>query len=151
MCVCVCRCGGVGGGRGGVCGMPELTDTGPLDVALSTILILLFYRLHQECNLPTLSTVMHFTTIFITDAWRLPGVILPGFLFITFLALAAFLVYKAVYNRYFHPLSRYPGPFWGSVTDLYKFYAINSIPTEGLKLHQEHGFYSNRVDLEKLG
>jgi hypothetical protein len=29
------------------------------------------------------------------------------------------VVYQIVYYRYFHPLSRFPGPFWGSVTRLW--------------------------------
>jgi hypothetical protein len=29
------------------------------------------------------------------------------------------VVYQIVYYRYFHPLSKFPGPFWGSVTRLW--------------------------------
>ena len=29
------------------------------------------------------------------------------------------LVSHVVKNRYFHPLSKFPGPFWGSITNLY--------------------------------
>lgn len=32
---------------------------------------------------------------------------------------AARVVYQIVYYRYFHPLSKFPGPFWGSVTRLW--------------------------------
>lgn len=28
------------------------------------------------------------------------------------------LMSMCIYNRYFHPLSVFPGPFWGSITDL---------------------------------
>jgi hypothetical protein len=31
----------------------------------------------------------------------------------------ACVVYQIVYYRYFHPLSKFPGPFWGSVTRLW--------------------------------
>ena len=34
------------------------------------------------------------------------------------------LVCRGVYNRYFHPLSHIPGPFWASVTDFYKIYVV---------------------------
>lgn len=33
--------------------------------------------------------------------------------------LVARAVYQIVYYRYFHPLSKFPGPFWGSVTRLW--------------------------------
>lgn len=29
------------------------------------------------------------------------------------------VVYQIVYYRYIHPLSKFPGPFWGSVTRLW--------------------------------
>ncbi len=49
------------------------------------------------------------------------------------------LVGKGIYNRYFHPLSKFPGPFWASVTDLYLAFFITSVPTFGLELHKKHG------------
>ena len=51
------------------------------------------------------------------------------------------LITKGVYNRHFHPLSKFPGPFWGSVTDLYLVYMITSVPTFGLELHKKHGSF----------
>ena len=64
--------------------------------------------------------------------------------FLNYVALTLFLLFAAlfvtgIYNRYFHTLSKYPGPFWGSVTDFYKFYMITSVPTLGLELHKKHG------------
>lgn len=63
---------------------------------------------------------------------------------VSFIVFAVFfpllaLVSKGIYNRYFHPLSRFPGPFWGSVTDFYLAYVISSVPTLGLELHQKYG------------
>ena len=55
------------------------------------------------------------------------------------LCFAAFII-RGVYNRYFHPLHRFPGPFWGSVTDFYKFYMITTVPTFGLQLHKKYGW-----------
>ncbi len=55
------------------------------------------------------------------------------------------LLFKGVYNRYFHPLAGYPGPFWATVTDFYKFYTINSIPTLGLKLHDTYGPFPTSI------
>lgn len=48
---------------------------------------------------------------------------------------------KGIYNRYFHPLSRFPGPFWASMTDIYLVFFIKSVPTYGLEMHKKHGKY----------
>ena len=87
----------------------------------------------------------------VSHAWHETNIVLPGFLFMVSLGLAISFVLKAFYNRYFHPLSRYPGPFWGSITDFFKFYAINSIPTKGLKLHEKHGECSKSTTLRNMG
>ena len=54
-------------------------------------------------------------------------------------ALAA--VGHGIYNRYFHPLRRQPGPIWASLTDFYKLYALwaKHIPTSQLALHKKYG------------
>ncbi|OTB02431.1 hypothetical protein M426DRAFT_13577 [Hypoxylon sp. CI-4A] len=44
-----------------------------------------------------------------------------------------------VYNRYFHPLAGFPGPFLGSLTEWYLVYVICSVPTFGLELHKKYG------------
>lgn len=31
-------------------------------------------------------------------------------------------IYQVVYYRFFHPLARFPGPFWGSITRLWTAY-----------------------------
>lgn len=60
--------------------------------------------------------------------------LLGGLLFIAF-------VFKGVYNRYLNPLRRFPGPFWGSVTDLYKLYILYSsdLTSSFLALHKTYG------------
>ncbi|KAJ9662012.1 hypothetical protein H2201_006301 [Coniosporium apollinis] len=46
-----------------------------------------------------------------------------GNFFLAFSAYIAFrIVYQIVYYRFFHPLSKFPGPFWGSVTRLWVAY-----------------------------
>ena len=40
------------------------------------------------------------------------GLVILGFMYLA-------LVSHVVQNRYFHPLSKFPGPFWGSITNLY--------------------------------
>ena len=59
---------------------------------------------------------------------------------ILFLPLSTFVV-RGVYNRYFHPLKDFPGPFWSSVTDLYKLYVLSShdVTTFSLELHEKYG------------
>lgn len=37
-------------------------------------------------------------------------------------ALIAWLVYKAIYNLYFHPLAKIPGPWWASISYLAEIY-----------------------------
>ena len=60
---------------------------------------------------------------------------------ITVIVLFAFL--KGLYNRYFHPLRKFPGPFWGSVTDFYKLFIISKMDahTRGVEMHKKYGRY----------
>ena len=63
-------------------------------------------------------------------------------LLLSLLILAALVaVGHGIYNRYFHPLRRQPGPIWASLTDFYKLYALwaKHIPTSQLALHQKYG------------
>ena len=57
------------------------------------------------------------------------------------LSCSVIFVLFGVYNRYFHALRHIPGPFWGSVTDLYKFCALLSqdVSQFSLELHQKYG------------
>ena len=46
-----------------------------------------------------------------------------------------------IYNKFFHPLRKFPGPFWASITDLWYFRVVRY--GEGRKvhwgLHQKYG------------
>jgi hypothetical protein len=59
------------------------------------------------------------------------------------IALVAFVVYQIVYCRYFHPLAKFPGPFWASITRLWLaswcFRPIGEEYTTWRRLHEEHG------------
>ena len=51
------------------------------------------------------------------------------------------------YNKFLHPLRRFPGPFWGGVTDLYNTYLFST--REGhLRLLALHKKYGQFVDLQ---
>lgn len=60
-------------------------------------------------------------------------------IYYAFAGLFLFIVSKGFYNRYFHPLRHFPGPFWGGITDFYLVYMIASVPTFGLDLHKKYG------------
>lgn len=61
------------------------------------------------------------------------------------LALAAYIccriVYQIVHYRFFHPLSQFPGPFWGSVTRLWVAYHNVKEDERFVEydLHKKHG------------
>ena len=50
-------------------------------------------------------------------------------------------LYRGIYNRYFHPLRHFLGPFWGSVSDFYKLWVLHTkqAHTLGPKYHEEYG------------
>lgn len=54
-------------------------------------------------------------------------------------------LYRGIYNRYFHTLRHFPGPFWGSVSDFYKIWVLHTkqAHTLGLKYHEEYGLVVN--------
>jgi hypothetical protein len=52
-----------------------------------------------------------------------------------------YVTYYVIYQRYFHPLSRFPGPFLASLTDLWQVYQFLSLkqPYNLTDLHAQHG------------
>lgn len=52
----------------------------------------------------------------------------------------SFIVY-VVYQRHFHPLSKYPGPFLASITDLWQVYQFMTLkqPYTLTQLHEKYG------------
>jgi len=57
------------------------------------------------------------------------------------IAATAYVIGVIVYRLYFHPLAKYPGPFWAKITDLYDFYqALSERRAHNfLALHQRYG------------
>lgn len=58
-------------------------------------------------------------------------------------ALIGYVLLKSIYRVYFHPLAKYPGPFWAKVTTLYDFYQAWSEHRAHnfLALHRKYGWW----------
>ena len=56
-------------------------------------------------------------------------------------AVISAIFFNGFYNRYLHPLRRFPGPFWATVSDFWKFRVVftNSGHIRAPGLHQKHG------------
>lgn len=61
------------------------------------------------------------------------GIVLVGF--------GLYLVAYVVYQRYFHPLAKYPGPFLASLTNFWKAYEVGTLafPTRLCAVHEKYG------------
>lgn len=56
------------------------------------------------------------------------------------------IVYQIVYYRFFHPLSKFPGPFWASVTRLWIAYH-NLKEDERFVEYELHKKYGNNAQI----
>jgi hypothetical protein len=56
-------------------------------------------------------------------------------------AIVSYVVYRGIYNRYFHPLRHFPGPFWASVSDFFKIWILHTkqAHTLGVEYHEKYG------------
>ena len=60
----------------------------------------------------------------------------------TFLiAWGIYYVSSCVSSRYLHPLSRFPGPFWASISNFWKLYILSTKEshTRGIEYHKKYG------------
>lgn len=80
-------------------------------------------------------------------SWAIEESMLFRFVAGLLLLIVVTMLGQGIRNRYFHPLSRYPGPFWGSITSLYLAYMIKSVPTFGYEMHQQYGDYQPSCNL----
>lgn len=57
------------------------------------------------------------------------------------LSLISYLSYRIVYYRYFHPLSHIPGPFWESISTLFRVHKMGkgTINLHERELHRKYG------------
>ena len=53
----------------------------------------------------------------------------------------AVAVVYVIYYRLLHPLAKYPGPFWASVTNVWKAYHLSTLhlPDKLVGLHEQYG------------
>lgn len=67
--------------------------------------------------------------------------IVGGLILLGVLHVVGSFVYQIIYYRFFHPLSKYPGPFWGSVTRLWiTYHNIKGDEPETFQaLHRKYG------------
>ncbi len=63
-----------------------------------------------------------------------------------FIYVALQCIYQAVYYHYFHPLAKFPGPFWAGVTRLYIAYYdwTGQEPKKCMELVKQYGRLSCR-------
>jgi len=77
--------------------------------------------------------------------------IVGGLALLGLLHVVGSFVYQIIYYRFFHPLSKYPGPFWGSVTRLWITYhnVKGDEPETFQALHRKYGMsaYSHHVSV----
>lgn len=69
-------------------------------------------------------------------------------LLVLFAAVLSYVLLRAIYRLYFHPISKFPGPKLAAITSLYGFY-FNVIKGgrylwEIEKMHQRYGKYSGK-------
>lgn len=53
-----------------------------------------------------------------------------------------YVIIKCIYNRYFHPLAKFPGPFLASITEFYHIYLYLTVAAEHIvdeELHRKYG------------
>lgn len=67
----------------------------------------------------------------------LPQLTLSTIFSVLFLVILA----NGIYNRYFHPLSHIPGPFWASVSDFWKIWFVSTkeCHTRSVEYHKKYG------------
>ena len=72
---------------------------------------------------------------------RATQLLFPSFRAVLGLVVINSLLLPLLYNRYFHPLRKFPGPSSGSLMDAYHTYLMwrKSGHTEQLALHKQHG------------
>ena len=57
------------------------------------------------------------------------------------------IVYQIVYNHFFHPLAKFPGPFWAGVTRLWlTYHNVKADECQVVQaLHKKHGMHFSRL------
>ena len=114
--------------------MPVLLDTLIKELISLYGVCHLYLCVCTMTDLPGLTSVVSFTRQ--GAAWLL----LPW---------VAYIAVKAVYNLYFHPLVKYPGPSLAAASDWWQVYievfAARSLSEELWNLHQQYGAYQRDI------
>ncbi|KAI3400197.1 hypothetical protein diail_4082 [Diaporthe ilicicola] len=72
---------------------------------------------------------------------NVPGLSLCGIFMIASLSLVGYLLSHVCYNAFFHPLRKYPGPFWMGASRISYCYRLvtGRLPFDILELHRQYG------------
>ncbi|ETS80240.1 hypothetical protein PFICI_07769 [Pestalotiopsis fici W106-1] len=87
-------------------------------------------------NGPCMDAILY-TRSLLDGLWQLHPATIFGYLIIA--SITIYAVAAGIYNKFYHPLARFPGPFLGGITSWYLVYVICSVPTYGLELHKKYG------------
>lgn len=71
---------------------------------------------------------------------RLPSVSSAAALcYSAFAVVLAYFLCTCIYNFFFHPLAKFPGPWLCAMSEWFLVFFIRSLPTYGLELHKRYG------------
>lgn len=71
---------------------------------------------------------------------RLPSVPSASALcYSVFILIVAYCLWTCIYNLFFHPLAKFPGPWPCAMSEWFLIFFIRAVPTYGSKLHKKYG------------
>lgn len=70
--------------------------------------------------------------------------LVDNYLAVLITTVVIYLVFSTIYNRYLHPLARFPGPRWGGITRFYSCYLVlrGNEHELLLELHKKYGTHT---------
>lgn len=51
----------------------------------------------------------------------------------------AYTLWICIYNLFFHPLAKFPGPWPCAMSEWFLIFFVRAVPTYGIKLHNKYG------------
>lgn len=71
---------------------------------------------------------------------RLPSIPSTSAVFCSaFILGVAYTLWACIYNLFFHPLAKFPGPWPCAMSEWFLIFFIRAVPTYGFKLHKNYG------------